>query len=106
MTNAFESAPPAIENIDPRYQKIINGPPSSDYTLRQTQLAVEKFHIEKPFEHLDREKLEEILMTWGDAEDPNSDSRKFAAIARHVNFNNHPKFKGNVANITVEDMME
>ncbi len=99
----METAP--VSDIDSARWELIDGPPSNNYVKRQIQLAVEKFRTEKPWEHVDKAKLDEILHEWSSKE-PNSDSRKFAAIVEHPNFKDHPKYRGDVANITLEDMYQ
>lgn len=95
-------SPPS--DIDPKRLELIDGPPSNNYNKRQVQLAVEKFRTEQPFTNLNHNVLGDILMAWGDSSEPDSDSKVFAAIAEHPDFKTHPKFRGSVANITLEDM--
>ena len=98
---SFPTASATIEtDIEPSRLELIDGLPSSDYNKRQIQLAVEKFRIEQPCAHLDKATLNEILLAWADS----SDSKRFSTIARSPEFKNHPKFQGDVANITLEDM--
>jgi hypothetical protein len=93
----LESAP---AEIDPRVQKILDASPSSNYMLRQMQLSVEKFINENPDHPLDYATIEQIGMAWADSDD----SKKFSSIAHHSDFKSHPKFQGDVANVTLEDM--
>ncbi len=85
--------------IDPRVQKILDAPPSSNYMIRQMQLAVEKCIKENPEHPLDHEAVEQAGLAWANSDD----SKKFSAIAHHSDFKSHPKFQGNVANVTLED---
>lgn len=93
----LESAP---SEIDPRVQKILDAPPSSNYMIRQMQLAVEKCIKENPEHPLDHDAVEQAGLAWADSDE----SKKFSAIAHHPEFKTHPKFNGDVAKITLDDM--
>ena len=99
----IESAPVAsnlAEDIDTHLRALLDGAPSSDYNVRQMQLIVEQFVTTHPEETLDQAKLDRLGMEWADA----ASSKGFSRIARDPAFANHPRFQGNVANITLEDV--
>lgn len=102
--NYTESSPaesPKTKDVDAEINKLLDSPPSSNYNLRQIQLAVEKFVIEHPEETLDHDRLESITSEWAS----NSEwSRAFSDIANNPAFTTHPRFRGDIKNITLEDV--
>lgn len=101
LMQTLESPP---SNIDPKIHELLDGPPSSDYNRRQIQLAVERYVTEHPEAPLNHDAMNEIMFAWTDSSVPENDSRKFKKIKESPEFKTHPKFQGNVANITLEDM--
>lgn len=100
---SLESAPQEAhitEETDAKIRELMDGPPSSNYNLRQIQLTIEKFVVEQPETTLDHDKLEEIMMEW----EASDSSKGFRRIARHPDFKTHPRFHGDVARITLEDV--
>ena len=97
----LESPP---NDIDSRTQKILDAVDSSDYIERQIQLIAAKLTREHPELDFNRQNLNDAGLAWTDESGSNSYARKFAQITKHPNFKTHPKFIGDVANITLEDM--
>ncbi|MFA6553974.1 MAG: hypothetical protein WCS89_00500 [Candidatus Paceibacterota bacterium] len=102
--NYTESSPaetPKAKDVGAEINKLLDGPPSSNYNLRQMQLAVEKFVTEHPEETLDHDRLESITFEWAN----NSKwSKAFSDIVHNPAFQTHPRFQGNIKNITLEDV--
>lgn len=88
------------KDVSANIRRLLDGPPSNDYNRRQMQLAVEGFVTEHPESVLDREKLNEIMMTWADSDL----SKGFSGIARDAAFETHPRFRGDISRITLEDV--
>jgi hypothetical protein len=91
------------EDVDVKIRDLLDGPPSSDYNRRQMQLAVERFVTQHPEETLDHDRLREIMKEWATPE-LSKLSKGFSDIARHPAFKTHPRFQGDVSNITVHDV--
>ncbi|PIQ68665.1 MAG: hypothetical protein COV91_03020 [Candidatus Taylorbacteria bacterium CG11_big_fil_rev_8_21_14_0_20_46_11] len=100
---SIESAPeePHIaEDVGTKIRDLLDGPPSNNYVTRQIQLIIEKFVVEYPEDILDNKKLNELGLQW--AESPLSNA--FNKITEDPRFKSHPRFSGNVANITLENV--
>ena len=89
-----------IASTDKKIVELLDGPPSDNYMRRQMQLVVEKHSIEHPDEKLSHDILGKIMMEWVDSDW----SKAFSAITKNEAFSNHPRFSGNVAHITFEDV--
>ena len=92
--------PRLAEDVPANIRRILDGPPSNNYNRRQMQLAVEGFILEQPETILNREKLNEVMTGWADSDL----SKGFGGIAHDAAFETHPRFRGNISKITLEDV--
>lgn len=86
--------------IDPKVRKLLDGPPSNNYMHRQVQLAVEKFSLEHPSDTLSDQLIHDVMTTW----QASVYSTKWRELIKHNEFNDHPRFKGKLENVTLEDL--
>lgn len=88
------------EDVPDKIRNILYGTPSNDYNRRQIQLIFEKALKEKPDVIFDNDHLNNLGFEWANSKF----SEAFSLIARDLNFKDHPRFQGNIANITLEDV--
>jgi hypothetical protein len=94
------------EPVDPKVDKLLDGPPSDDYNKRQIQLMYEWQHRLRPEEALTRENFDKVGMDWvGDVDSSNSMSKSFREIKNHPDFTSHSRLQGKISNIEIDDVL-
>ena len=87
-----------------RFEKILNGPKSSDYNFRQMQLAAALFIKENPGAiELDQKTRDAMASEWQTLK--YSDKWREMIREREAEFKSHPRFQGNVANVELADLL-
>jgi hypothetical protein len=88
------------KNISTKISRLLDGPPSDNYNLRQIQLVAERIIKEHSEFPLNDEYMNDAMMKWADS----PWSKAFGGIAHDLQFETHPRFQGNVKNILLEDV--
>ena len=91
-------------SLSPKYERLLNGPASDNYNLRQLQLAAEQFLVGHPDEHLTDTKLDEIVMAWSDVDSPTHYSEFWRQLVSHPDFKTHPRFQGHYSKVALRDL--
>jgi len=104
LMKTIESQPTIQEPLPEKYARILDGPPINDYTLRQVQLAVERFGLEHPSDTLDKNTLEDTIMAWSDVNSPTHYSELWNKFVKHPDFTEHPRFHGDYSRVTLKEL--
>jgi hypothetical protein len=83
-------------------EELLQSPPVNNYMKRQIQLAADKFKLENPGVELTHPMMTDLVMKW--AEDGSEYSPAFRELSKNPLFSEHIRFRGNYANITIEDV--
>ena len=86
--------------MEAKLNAIIDGPPINNYMKRQIQLAIEHFRRDNPGEMIDSHKRNKIMDEWHEG----TYSPGWRKLVQHADFKNHPRFQGDMAKVTLEDL--
>ena len=96
-----EAVEAADKKVEDSFTKLLDGPRSDMFNLRQIQLAAEYFVKSFPGRLITSKDRNEIMNKWG----ADGYSGKLRRFIEQAAFKEDPRFGGHFANITLEDLL-